>query len=220
MAEPAAVAFDLDGVLIESEQVWDAAREELVRERGGTWSDRATKDMMGMSSTEWSRYLHDRLGVPLTPDAINEDVVRRVAAAYERELPLLPHAVETVRELAARWRLGVASSSNRPIIELVLDRSGLAECFDAVVSSEEVEHGKPAPDVYLAVARQLGVDPAACAAIEDSTNGVKAALAAGMRTIAVPNREFPPDGDVLALATAVVSSLAEVTPDLVAALPP
>lgn len=220
MAEPAAVAFDLDGVLIESEQVWDAAREELVRERGGTWSDRATKDMMGMSSTEWSRYLHDRLGVPLTPDAINEDVVRRVAAAYERELPLLPHAVETVRELAARWRLGVASSSNRPIIELVLDRSGLAECFDAVVSSEEVEHGKPAPDVYLAVARQLGVDPAACAAIEDSTNGVKAALAAGMRTIAVPNREFPPDGDVLASATAVVSSLAEVTPDLVAALPP
>ena len=220
MAEPAAVAFDLDGVLIESEQVWDAAREELVRERGGTWSDRATRDMMGMSSTEWSRYLHDRLGVPLTPDAINEDVVRRVAAAYERELPLLPHAVETVRELAARWRLGVASSSNRPIIELVLDRSGLAECFDAVVSSEEVEHGKPAPDVYLAVARQLGVDPAACAAIEDSTNGVKAALAAGMRTIAVPNREFPPDGDVLASATAVVSSLAEVTPDLVAALPP
>jgi HAD superfamily hydrolase (TIGR01509 family) len=218
MGEPAAVVFDLDGVLIESEQVWDTAREELVRERRGTWHDRATRDMMGMSSTEWSRYLHERLGVPMTPDEINRDVVRRVAAAYERDLPLLPHAVETVRELARRWRLGVASSSNRPIIELVLDRSGLAECFAAVVSSEEVEHGKPAPDVYLAVARQLGVDPAACVAIEDSTNGIKAALAAGMRTIAVPNREFPPDGDVLASATAVASSLVGVTPALVVGL--
>jgi HAD superfamily hydrolase (TIGR01509 family) len=218
MGEPAAIVFDLDGVLIESEQVWDTAREELVRERGGTWHDRATRDMMGMSSTEWSRYLHERLGVPMTPDEINRDVVRRVAAAYERDLPLLPHAVETVRELARRWRLGVASSSNRPIIELVLDRSGLAECFAAVVSSEEVDHGKPAPDVYLAVARQLGVDPAACVAIEDSTNGIKAALAAGMRTIAVPNREFPPDTDVLASATAVASSLAGVTPALVVGL--
>jgi HAD superfamily hydrolase (TIGR01509 family) len=218
MAEPAAVVFDLDGVLIESEQVWDTAREELVRERGGTWHDRATRDMMGMSSTEWSSYMHDRLGVPMTQDEINRDVVRRVAAAYERDLPLLPHAVETVRELAARWRLGVASSSNRPIIELALDRSSLAECFAAVVSSEEVEHGKPAPDVYLAVAEQLGVDPSACVAIEDSTNGIKAALAAGMPTIAVPNREFPPDGNVLASATAVVSSLAELTPDLVAGL--
>ena len=218
MAEPVAVVFDLDGVLIESEQVWDAAREELVRERGGTWHDRATRDMMGMSSTEWSRYMHDRLGVPMTPDDINDDVVRRVATAYERELPLLPHAVEAVRELAAHWRLGLASSSNRPIIDLVLDRSGLAECFAAVVSSEEVQHGKPAPDVYRAVARQLDVEPAACVAIEDSTNGVKSAVAAGMRTIAVPNRQFPPDEDVLASATAVVPSLAEVTPDLVAGL--
>jgi len=212
------VVFDLDGVLIESEEVWDTAREELVRGRGGAWNDRATRDMMGMSSTEWSRYLHDHLGVPLDPDDINDDVVRRVEGAYRDHLPLLPHAVPTVRELARRWPLGVASSSNRPIIDLVLDRSGLSECFAAVVSSEEVERGKPAPDVYLAVARQMGVDPAACAAVEDSTNGIRAALAAGMRTIAVPNRQFPPDGEVLASATAVVPSLAEVTSDLVAGL--
>ena len=218
MAEPAAVAFDLDGVLIESEQVWDTAREELVRERGGSWHDRATRDMMGMSSKEWSRYLRDRLGVPMDQDEINADVVRRVAAAYEDHLPLLPHAVETVRQLAGRWALGVASSSNRPIIELVLDRSGLAGCFAAVVSSEEVEHGKPAPDVYLAVATQLDVEPSDCVAIEDSTNGIKAALAAGMGTIAVPNRQFAPDEEVLARANEVVPSLAEVTPDLVASL--
>ena len=218
MAEPAAVAFDLDGVLVESEQVWDTAREKLVRERGGTWHDGATADMMGMSSPEWARYLHDRLDVQMDPAGINADVVRRVAAAYERHLPLLPHAVETVRELAGRWRLGVASSSNRPIIDLVLDRSGLAECFAAIVSSEEVEHGKPAPDVYLAVAERLGADAAECAAIEDSANGIRSAVAAGMRTIAVPNREFRPPDDVLATAAVVVPSLADVTPDLVARL--
>jgi HAD superfamily hydrolase (TIGR01509 family) len=218
VGEPGAVVFDLDGVLIESEQVWDAAREDLVRERGGTWDERATTDMMGMSSKEWSSYMHDRLGVPMTPAEINDDVVHRVAAAYEEHLPLLPHAVDTVRELGERRRLGVASSSNRPIIELVLDRMGVRDRFAAVVSSEEVTNGKPAPDVYLAVARELDVDPEDCVAIEDSTNGIKAAVAAGMRTIAVPNRQFRPDDDVLASAAVVVSSLAEVTADLVASL--
>ena len=218
MGGPVAVVFDLDGVLIESEQVWDAAREDLVRERGGTWDERATTDMMGMSSKEWSSYMHDRLGVPMTPAKINDDVVHRVAAVYAEHLPLLPHAVETVRELGERWRLSVASSSNRPIIELVLDRMGVRDRFTAVVSSEEVANGKPAPDVYLAVARELGVDPKDCAAIEDSTNGIKAAVTAGMRTIAVPNRQFRPDNDVLASAAVVVSSLADVTPDLVASL--
>ena len=218
MGAPAAVVFDLDGVLIDSEQVWDAAREDLVRERGGTWDERATTDMMGMSSKEWSSYMHDRLGVPMTPAEINDDVVRRVASTYEHGLPLLPHALETVRELAAHWPLGLASSSNRPIIDLVLERAGVRACFAAVVSSEEVARGKPAPDVYLAAARELDVDPKDCAAVEDSTNGIKSAVAAGMRTIAVPNRQFRPDDDVLASAAVVVSSLAEVTVDLVASL--
>jgi HAD superfamily hydrolase (TIGR01509 family) len=215
---PAAVVFDLDGVLIDSEPVWNAAREALVRERGGTWDERTTTDMMGMSSKEWSSYMHDRLGVPMTPAEINDDVVRRVASTYEHGLPLLPHALETVRELAAHWPLGLASSSNRPIIDLVLERSGVRACFAAVLSSEEVAHGKPAPDVYLAAARELDVDPKDCAAVEDSTNGIKSAVAAGMRTIAVPNRQFRPDDDVLSTAAVVVSSLAEVTVDLVASL--
>jgi HAD superfamily hydrolase (TIGR01509 family) len=218
MPAPAAVVFDLDGVIIDSEQVWNEAREQLVRERGGMWHEHATADMMGMSSKEWSQYMHDRLGVPMDPAAINDDVVRRVISIYERGLPLLPHAVETARELAARWPLGLASSSNRPIIDLVLERSGLAPCFAVVISSEEVEHGKPAPDVYLAVARGLGVDPKDCVAIEDSTNGIKSAVTAGMRTIAVPNLHFPPADDVLAMATLVAPSLADVTPELVASL--
>ena len=95
---------------------------------------------------------------------------------------------------------------------------GVRDRFAAVVSSEEVTNGKPAPDVYLAAARELAVDPKDCASIEDSTNGIKAAVAAGMRTIAVPNRQFRPDDDVLASAAVVVPSLAEVTPDLVASL--
>lgn len=218
MAEPAAVVFDLDGVLIDSEQVWDAAREQLVGDRGGTWHENATADMMGMSSKEWSQYMHDRLGVPMEPDEINDDVVRRVASIYKEGLPLLPHAVETVRALAVRWPLGLASSSNRPIIELVLERSGLVSCFAAVVSSEEVERGKPAPDVYLAVARALDVDATDCVAVEDSTNGIKSAVAAGMRTIAVPNPHFPPADDALAMAAVVVPTLAEVTPELLASL--
>jgi HAD superfamily hydrolase (TIGR01509 family) len=218
MPEPAAVVFDLDGVLIDSEQVWDEAREQLVRERGGAWPEQATTDMMGMSSKEWSQYMHERLGVPMDPAAINDEVVRRVMSIYEQGLPLLAHAVETVREVAARWPLGLASSSNRPIIELVLERSGLAPCFAVVVSSEEVERGKPAPDVYVAVARKLGVEPKDCVAIEDSTNGIRSAVAAGMRTIAVPNPHFPPADDVLPMAALVEPSLAKLTPELVASL--
>jgi len=218
MHQPAAVVFDLDGVIVDSEQVWNAAREQLVRECGGTWHERATADMMGMSSKEWSQYMHDRLGVPMAPDEINNDVVRRVASIYEQGLPLLPHAVETVRGLAARLPLGLASSSNRPIIELVLARSGLAPCFSAVISSEEVERGKPAPDVYLRVANALDVDPKGCVAVEDSTNGIKSAVAAGMRTIAVPNREFRPADEVLATAAVVVPSLSDVTAELVESL--
>src|SRR5712691_1026708 len=192
---PAAVIFDRDGVLVDSEQVWDEARRQLVDEIGGRWSDTATRDMMGMSSTEWSRYMHERLGVPLEPAAISEAVVQRLLAIYERELPLLPHARETVEQLAQRWMLGLASSSNRPVIELFLDRSGLRWAFAATVSSEEVERGKPAPDVYLEAARRLGVAPADCVAIEDSTNGIRSAVGVGMRTIAVPNPHFPPDDD-------------------------
>ena len=111
--------------------------------------------------------------------------------------------------------LGVASSSNRPLIEVVLERAGIAEHFAAVVSSEEVARGKPAPDVYLEAARRLGVAPARCAAVEDSSNGIRAAHAAGMRVIALPNAHYPPAADALALADAVVGSPAELTSELI-----
>jgi HAD superfamily hydrolase (TIGR01509 family) len=213
-----AVIFDLDGVLVDSETAWDEARRELVQSSGGTWRPEATRAMMGMSSVEWSRYLRDELGVPMAPDEISAAVVARLEARYREHLPLFPGAVEAVGRLAGRWRLGLASSANRPIIDLVLRESGLAERFAATVSSEEVPRGKPAPDVYLEAARRLGVDPAACAAVEDSSNGLRAAAAAGMRVIAIPNQAFPPDADALALADAVLPSIAALDAELVAGL--
>jgi HAD superfamily hydrolase (TIGR01509 family) len=210
----AAVVFDLDGVLIDSEQVWDDARRELVAERGGTWTDDATRAMMGMSSLEWSRYMHDELGLDLEPEAISAAVVEKLEQLYRRELPLLPGAREAVRALAARWPLGLASSSNREIIDLVLELAGLTDAFAVTVSSEEVARGKPAPDVYLEAARRLDVAPEGCAAIEDSTNGLRSAAAARMIVIALPNAGFPPADDALRLANAVIASLDELRPSL------
>jgi HAD superfamily hydrolase (TIGR01509 family) len=210
------VVFDLDGVLLDSEQIWDSVREELVRERGGRWHDQAQRDMMGMSSLEWSRYLHDELHVPDPPEEISAEVVRRLASRYRERLPVLPGAREAVERLAARWPLGLASSSNRELIDLALELLGVRHFFTATVSSEEVARGKPAPDVYLEAARRLGIDPARAAAIEDSHNGIRAARAAGMRVIAIPNEHFPPNEDALAQADVVLDSLAELTPEKIA----
>jgi HAD superfamily hydrolase (TIGR01509 family) len=210
-----AVVFDLDGVLIRSEEVWDAVREAYVRERGGRYDAEIQRAMMGMSSNEWSQYLHDAAGVPDEPAAVNVEVVRRMLASYREQLPLIDGAVDAVTRLAARFPLGLASSSNRPIIDAVLDLAGLTSCFRATVSSEEVGRGKPAPDVYVEAARRLGVEPARCAAIEDSHGGIRSAKAAGMRVIAIPNSSYPPDEESLAHADATIASLAELTPELV-----
>ena len=209
------VVFDLDGVLLDSEQVWDDAREQLARERGGRWHDRAQRDMMGMSSREWSRYMHETIGLPEPPEQINAEVVERLIARYHDHLPVLRGAREAVERLAARWPLGLASSSNRELIDLALRLLGVSELFEATVSCEEVARGKPAPDVYLEAARRLGVEPTAAAAIEDSHNGILSAKAAGMRVIAIPNRHFPPDEEALEQADAVLDSLAGLTAEAV-----
>jgi HAD superfamily hydrolase (TIGR01509 family) len=212
---PDAVIFDLDGVLLDSEQRWNESKEALVRESGGRWRDEAATVMMGMSSPEWSAYLRDDLGVPMDAEAISLDVVRRMEDGYRRELPLLAGAEQAVRALADRWPLGLASSSNREIIDLVLELAPFADGFRVAVSSEEVARGKPAPDVYLKAAEKLGVDPARCVAVEDSSNGLRSAVAAGMAVIAVPNPHYPPSDDALALAAATVAVVGDITPELV-----
>jgi HAD superfamily hydrolase (TIGR01509 family) len=213
-----AVVFDLDGVLVDSEAVWDEVRRRFTQENGGHWHDGAQREMMGMSSVEWSQYVHDRLGVEMEPERISEVVADRVADLYRDHLPLLPGAVESVRAISAEWPLGLASSSNRHVIDLVLDEAGIADDFPVTVSSEEVGAGKPAPDVYLETARRLDVDSSACVAIEDSTNGIRSAHAAEMAVIAVPNEDFPPEPDALAVATLVLDSLEELTPGVVRTL--
>ena len=209
-----AVVFDLDGVLLQSEEVWDAVRERYVRERGGRYDEQVQRAMMGMSAPEWSAYLHEEAEVPDEPAAINRDVVERMLEAYRRELPLLPGAVEAVRRAAATFPLALASSSNRAIFEEVLQLAGIAECFRATVSSEEVARGKPAPDVYLEAARRLEVPPERCAAVEDSHAGIRSARAAGLRVVAIPNASYPPDEEALRLADAVIGSLDELTADV------
>jgi HAD superfamily hydrolase (TIGR01509 family) len=210
-----AVVFDLDGVLIQSEELWDSVREELVRERGGNWSARAQRDMMGMSSGEWSRYMHEALGLRESPDEINREVVRRLSDRYRSELPLVDGATDAVVRIADRWPLGLASSSNRSLIDLVLVLAGIDHLFAATVSSEEVGRGKPAPDVYLEAARRLGAEPPRVAAIEDSHAGIASARRAGLRVIAIPNRAFPPGEEALDEADLVLCALGELTAESV-----
>jgi HAD superfamily hydrolase (TIGR01509 family) len=211
----AVIVFDLDGVLIDSEHVWDEARMTLTEERGGRWTDDASRDMMGMSSLEWSRYMRDEIGIHEEPEEISAEVVRRLERIYRDELPLIEGAVEAVERLAAHRPLGLASSSNRELIDLVLQLSGLDRFFAATVSSEEVARGKPAPDVYLETARRLDVVPENCAAVEDSENGILSAKAAGMHVLAIPNPQYPPQDEALAAADEVLASLAELTPEAV-----
>jgi len=210
-----AIVFDLDGVIIDSEQIWNRVRESLTKERGGRWHSHAHRDMMGMSAPEWSRYMPDVLGLSDSPPDISAEGVRRMEEMYRHELPLMTGAVQAVHRLAGRWPLAVASSSNRRLIDLVLDMAGLARQFAVTIASEEVRRGKPAPDVYLEAARRLQVNPRRCVAIEDSQNGFLSAKAAGMRVIAVPNKRYPPDKNALAVVSTVLDSLEDLTPDLV-----
>ncbi|MBV8302597.1 MAG: HAD family phosphatase [Acidimicrobiia bacterium] len=211
-----AVIFDMDGVLIDSEGTWADVRHRYVLAHGGRWAGDAQRRMMGMSAPEWAAYMHEDLGVPVDPADIVDAVAAEMAQHYRERVPLLPGAVDAVRRLGVRWPLGLASSANRVLIDLVLDEAGLTASFAVTLSTEEVPRGKPAPDVYLEAARRLGVSPAHCAGVEDSTNGIRALVVAGMRVVAVPNREFPPEPDVLASADVVIPDLTELTVETVA----
>jgi HAD superfamily hydrolase (TIGR01509 family) len=203
-----AVIFDLDGVLVDSERIWDEVRRAVVAEHGGTWLPEATRAQQGMSTPEWARYLVEELGAKLSPPEIATLVVKRMAARYAEEPPLIPGAVDVVRHVSARWPVAIASSSPVILIKGFLDVTGLP--VGAAVSSEQVGAGKPAPDVYLRAAELLGVAPGDCAAVEDTTNGLRSALAAGMAVYAVPNPHFPPDPEVLKQATAVVEKITDL----------
>jgi HAD superfamily hydrolase (TIGR01509 family) len=214
-----AVVFDLDGVLIDSEPVWEQVRRGLVAAHGGHWAPDAQHKLMGMSTPEWARYLSEDLGVGLPPDKVAALVTDQMAASYQRHLPLLPGAVEAVRRLAARWPLGLASSAPAVLIETVLQSAGLRSCFRVTMSTEQVAHGKPAPDIYQAVAAKLGFPPSDCAAIEDSSNGLRSAAAAGLKVIAIPRPQYPPAPDALAQVALLLPALPDLTEAAISALP-
>jgi HAD superfamily hydrolase (TIGR01509 family) len=213
-----AVVFDLDGVLVDSEPVWEQVRRQVVAENGGHWAADAQRRLMGMSTGEWARYLSEDLGVGLPPETVATMVIERMAARYNDELPLMPDAVEAVRRLAARWPLGLASSSPPSLIDTVLDASSLRSSFATALSTEQVSRGKPAPDIYLAVAGRLSHRPERCAAVEDSSNGLRSAATAGLHVIAIPHPRYPPDPDALEKASVVLTSLTELTPGTITAL--
>ena len=210
-----AVVFDLDGVIVDSEQVWVEVREQYVRGLGLAYPVEATRAMMGMSSPEWSGYLADALGVPGSPAEINAAIVERMLVRYGTEPPLIPGAVEAVRRMAERWPLGIASSSNPELIEAVVRAAGIEDLVRVALSSEDVGRGKPAPDVYVEVVRRLGTAPIDTAAIEDSEPGIRSAKGARLRVIAVPNLHFPPNAEALALADVVLGTIDELTPEIV-----
>jgi HAD superfamily hydrolase (TIGR01509 family) len=213
-----AVVFDLDGVLIDSEPVWEQVRRQVVADHGGQWAPDSQRRLMGMSTGEWARYLSEELGVGLTPDEVARLVIEQMAARYAEQLPLMPGAVDSVRRLAARWPLALGSSAPATLIDTVLGTAGLREDFAVVMSTEQVASGKPAPDIYLAVTDRLGQNPADCAAIEDSTNGLKSAAAAGLAVVAVPHPSYPPDPEALAQASLVLNGLDQLTVDAITAL--
>jgi HAD superfamily hydrolase (TIGR01509 family) len=205
-----AVIFDLDGVLIDSEPVWERVRRAYVAAAGGRWRPDSQARMMGMSTAEWSAYVSGDLGVGRPPETVAREVIDRMAEEYADGVPLLPGAVATVEGVAERFTLGLASSSPRRLVDEVIATAGLSGAFAAVRSTEQESRGKPAPDVYLSVSHEIGVDPPECVAVEDSTNGLRAAASAGMIVVAAPRPEYPPDPDALALAAAVISRLDEL----------
>lgn len=189
-----AVIFDLDGVLVDAEIWWDEVRVDFARRHDRTWTSADQAAIMGSNSAGWSATMRERLRLTeLSPAEIERDVVAAMLERYQsRGAPRIDGAVEAVRRAAALLPLAVASSSPMVLIEAALDSLEVRALFSAVVSSDEVARGKPAPDVYLLAAARLRVDPAACLVVEDSVNGVRAGRAAGMTVVLIPNDAVPP----------------------------
>ncbi|MFB4304692.1 HAD family hydrolase [Actinomadura sp. GTD37] len=209
-----AIIFDLDGVLIDSEPVWEEVRRAYVADRGGRWLPDTQDRLMGMSTAEWADYIATDLVDGVTADDVAYEVIDQMSQRYAGGLPLLPGAEDAVRRMAGYRPLGLASSSPRALIDLVLGKLGVESLFRSTVSTEEVENGKPSPDGYLVAAARMDVPPGDCVAIEDSSNGLRSAHAAGMTVIAIPRPAHPAAPDALALAAHVAADLNEVTPEL------
>ncbi len=220
MTDATAVVFDMDGTLTDTEETWDVVRRDLAAEDGIAWPDEATRAMMGMATQQWSAYLSDEVGLSGTPEDAAARTIDGMVRAYRAGLEVIPGAVAAITRMADRWPIGLASSSPRVLIDEALRIMGVTDLFSATLSTEELGGGagKPAPDVYLEVCRRLGVRPQRAVAVEDSSAGIRAAVAAGMGVIAIPPHFHPPSAETLALADVVLDSIDNLTVDLVADL--
>ncbi len=212
-----AIIFDLDGTLIETEHLWDQARRGLAEKSGVSWPEEATRAMMGMSTREWSGYLADHVGIPMSPELAAQATIESMAEHHRGGLELLPGAVESVKRMAEHYRLAMASSSPRLLIDAAAEGLGIRDLLEVTVSTEEVERGKPEPDGFLRAAELLGVDPGRCVAVEDSENGILSALNAGMTVVVVPPA-FEPPAQAILDRTIVLGSLDELTHELILSL--
>jgi HAD superfamily hydrolase (TIGR01509 family) len=212
------VIFDLDGVILDTELVWHTVRRDFALAHGGHWDEHDQPVVMGANSLQWAAYMRETSGIPLSDREIYEGIIQGLRDWYARDLPLIPGVREAIAGLAPYYRLGVASSSPRELIEYALVLAGLRELLGTVVSSDEVARGKPAPDVYREACARLGTSPRRSAAVEDSSSGIQAAAAAGLAVIAIPNREFPPSSQTLRLADIVLGSIAELSVGVIVSL--
>jgi HAD superfamily hydrolase (TIGR01509 family) len=213
-----AIIFDLDGVIVASEQVWDRVRRRFVETHRGTWRKDSSRQMMGLSTRAWARYLTVELGVDLPEEEVAKQVIEEMKRQYERNLPFVDGAVAAIRELSASWPMAVASGSPKSLIEAVLVGGAIHDEFQVLVSSDEVAAGKPAADVYLEAARRLDVSAERCVVVEDSLNGIRSAVAAGATVIAIPNSAYAPEDETISLATLVLADIKSLTPHLVRSL--
>jgi len=204
-----AIIFDMDGLLVDSEPCWEQARRNMAAEYGRDWTADDQRHVMGVSTATWANYMIERLGLKMTPQALIERIVSDMQAVYRRQIPFMPGAIQAVRLAASHYPTGLASGSERRLIETVVNDAALLGQFQAVVCSDKLARGKPAPDIYLETARQLGLSPEACLCVEDSSNGILAGKAAGMKVIAVPDGRFQPNREVIRQADIVLKSLDE-----------
>lgn len=206
-----AVIFDMDGLLVDSEPMWFRARVDLLQQFDVEWTEANQLAMAGVHTDVWVETLRAKLGGALSAEQVLEEIVARMAGYYERgEVPILTGASEAVAACAARYRVGLASGSPQRLIDACLSGAGWHPYFEALISSDELEHGKPAPDVYLELMRRMGLDPDTTAVVEDSGAGIKSGKAAGTCVVAVPNPNTDPGPEVLALADARIATLLEL----------
>lgn len=210
-AHAEAVVFDMDGVLVDSEHLWAEMWERYAAAHGTSWQSRHTRDVQGMSASEWAAYLTDLIGAGHDPAQTERAVVDgMIDAVAAGRAPLLDGAGELLVDVARYAPVGLATSAPPRLIKAVLDAYDIGHCFTGTVSSSEVERGKPSPDVYLEAAARIGMRSDRCVAVEDSTNGVRAAATASMTVVAVPNSRYPLRADAVSMAFEITENLGQV----------